>query len=150
MWNEIKTQQDTLAFMRIMHSFHDSCLKELQYISGAFIEKDLSMHPVNDRRVLRVIFQRQFQDNTVVLLEFEGVNRLILNPIDEKYTCEIQQASLLYKNGSFIWCDEQITDETDFCDFSGILISASKLRWRTINYIETRDYYQIKKTGDGM
>ena len=38
MWNEVKNSNDIIEFMERLAYFHDSCLKELKYVSGAYIE----------------------------------------------------------------------------------------------------------------
>ena len=43
MWNEIATQEDLASFMDTMCFFHDSCLKELKYISGAYVNEKLGI-----------------------------------------------------------------------------------------------------------
>ena len=49
-WNEINTEQEVNAFLELYGYFHDSCLKELRYISGAFVNEKLEMYPKNDER----------------------------------------------------------------------------------------------------
>ena len=61
MWNEIANEKDLNSFMDTMHGFHDSCLKELKYISGAYVNEELRMFPINKQRKLSVIIQRQLQ-----------------------------------------------------------------------------------------
>ena len=53
---------DIEKFMKRICYFHDSCIKELKYLSGAFVDEDLAMYPVNDRRILKVAIQRQFEN----------------------------------------------------------------------------------------
>ena len=55
-WNEIITDKDLTDFLELYDGFHDCCLKELRYISGAFVGKDLSMNPVNTKRKLSILF----------------------------------------------------------------------------------------------
>lgn len=55
MWNEIRSEQDIRDFMDKVYAFHDSCIKEMHYVSGASVNADLRMYPLNDRRVLNVI-----------------------------------------------------------------------------------------------
>ena len=59
MWKIIRSKQDINNFMTLFGGFHDACLKEICYNSGAFVNKDLSMNPVNSERLLYAIFQRQ-------------------------------------------------------------------------------------------
>ena len=63
MWYEVKNAKDAMEFLNRMGFFHDSCIKEMKYYSGAFVNEDLSMHPTNDCRTLSVIIQRQFPEN---------------------------------------------------------------------------------------
>lgn len=57
MWEIIHTNSEILKFMESVCYFHDSCIKEIRYISGAYVGENLSMHPLNDRRILRVVIQ---------------------------------------------------------------------------------------------
>ena len=46
MWNKITSNQDIINFMELISGFHDSCIKELRYYSGAYVDKDLSMYTI--------------------------------------------------------------------------------------------------------
>ena len=41
MWNEIRSEQDIRDFMDKVYAFHDSCIKEMHYVSGASVDADL-------------------------------------------------------------------------------------------------------------
>ncbi|MCI8332188.1 MAG: hypothetical protein HFE78_05130 [Clostridiales bacterium] len=142
MWNEIKNSEDIKNFMEMHYYFHDSCIKELKYISGAFVDRDLSMRPINNKRILKLLIQRQFEKNPVIEMEFSGLNFMNLNPINEKYTCEIFGATMILKNGCFYWCDDDwVTDET-IEQYEGTLICASKVRWRNVDqYLGEQEVY---------
>lgn len=43
MWNEIIDNDTLLSFMEEMGFFHDSCIKELKYSSGAYVADDSAM-----------------------------------------------------------------------------------------------------------
>ena len=47
MWKELRTQHEIDNFMKEIIGFHDSCIKEIKYSSGAYVETNLSMSPVN-------------------------------------------------------------------------------------------------------
>ncbi len=142
MWKEIDTDEDLTKFMNMVCSFHDGCIKELKYISGAYVNTNLSMHPVNDLRQLRIIIQCQQEEHAMIELEFEGLKFLNLYPIDDMYTCEILDSSMFFKGGFIYWCDQKSLPTTDLDDFEGTLICASKLRWRSIeNNIGAEEYY---------
>ncbi|MEI3129995.1 MAG: hypothetical protein V8S89_03865 [Oscillospiraceae bacterium] len=74
--------------MEKLHFFHDSCIKE-QYISGAYVNAELRMHAINDRRLLRVLVQLQSAELATLEQEFGGLKYMNLIPLDETYTCEI-------------------------------------------------------------
>lgn len=132
MWNEIIDKNDLTNFMNRVNFFHDSCIKELKYVSGAYIEEDLSMYPLNDKRILNIIIQCQFEDVSMIEMQFIGLKCLRLVPVDEEYTCEILDSTMLIKDDCIYWCDCGELSENDFEDYKGTLICASKLRWRSI------------------
>lgn len=131
MWNEIKTQEQLKEFMESVFYFHDSCLKEFKYLSGAYVKKEtLAMHPINEKRILKVIIQRQFKDMSVIEMEFSGLKHLNFYPVDDFYTCEILDSKMILKDDCFYWCDDFNISEDDFADYKGTLICAEKFRWR--------------------
>ena len=130
MWHEIKTKDDIQSFMDVFGHFHDSCIKEINYVSGAFVDEDLSMSPVNDKRELEVIFQRQVYNPTTIEMCFCGLVKLNLEPVGINYTCEIHGAILVQKDGCFYWFDSDIPDMENY---NGTWICAKGLRWRIID-----------------
>lgn len=142
MWNKVNNNNDLADFIKKISSFHDSCIKEIKYLSGAYVDDELSMHSVNDRRILKVIIQRQYKDFSTIEMEFEGLNFLKLFPYDEKYTCEISDSTMILKNDCIYWCDSGNLSETDLENYRGTIICASKLRWRSIDkYIGDKEFY---------
>ncbi|MBE7030715.1 MAG: hypothetical protein E7409_04715 [Ruminococcaceae bacterium] len=129
MWNEINTEQELNEFLELYGNFHDSCLKELRYISGAFVNKNLGMHPINDKRKLYVVFQRQCEKNPTIEIEFSGLLKLNLLPNDETYTCEILDVAMFFENGEFYWGDS-IWFKEEREQYDGTWICAKRVRWR--------------------
>ena len=76
MWETIHTNDEILKFMESVCHFHDSCIKEISYISGAYVSENLSMDPLNVRRVLRVVIQRQYEKDSMIEMEFQGLKHL--------------------------------------------------------------------------
>lgn len=132
MWNEINDNHELISFMNKICFFHDSCIKEMKYLSGAYVNKELEMYPVNDRRILRVIIQRQFEDIPMIEMEFEGLKCLKLFPVDDQYTCEILDSTMILQNGCIYWYDCDGLPEADLDNYNGTMICASKFRWRPI------------------
>lgn len=142
MWKEIVNENGISSFMNEMCGFHDSCIKEIQYISGAYVKDNLSMHPVNDKRILSVIIQRQFEDIPVIELQFSGLKYLKMHPLTEKYTCEIFDSVMFFKDDCIYWCDSGDVTEDDSDEYEGTLICATKLRWRSVeNKLGEDDFY---------
>ncbi len=134
MWNEIKNESDIELFLNHVSYFHDSCIKEISYISGAYVDEDLSMYPVNSKRTLNIIIQRQSDTDSVIEMQFSGLKYLKLYPADVDYTCEILGCSMLIKDGFIYWCDEEDLTKTDeFDKYQGTAVCASNVKWRVLN-----------------
>ncbi len=103
MWKELRTQHEIDNFMKEIIGFHDSCIKEIKYSSGAYVETNLSMSPVNTKRTLTVLIQRQFEDISALELEFSELEYISMYPVKQDYTCEILNASFLVKDGLIYW-----------------------------------------------
>lgn len=143
MWYEINNDDDIMQFMNKMNFFHDSCIKEMSYLSGAYVGPDLSMFPINNQRILRVIIQRQYNENSMIEMEFQKLKTLKLLPIDDNYTCEILDSTMFLQDGYIYWCDCGCLWESDSDSFTGTLICASKLRWRSIkNNMGNKCFYK--------
>ena len=132
MWNTVTTDADIQHFMELTCSLHDSCIKELHYLSGAYVDKKLSMHPINDCRTLRVIIQRQYMDMPAIEMEFSGLKYLKLLPIEPEYSCEIFETSLFFKNGYIYWGDYSNLSIDQVDRYEGTIICALGLRWRPL------------------
>lgn len=143
MWHEINSENDLIQFISDMSYFHDSCIKEMSYLSGAYVSENLSMFPLNNSRVLRVLMQRQYEKDSMIEMEFQGLKFLKLFPVDEKYTCEILDSTMLWKDSFIYWCDCGGLSKADVDDYTGTSICASKLRWRSIrNCMGSREFYR--------
>ena len=148
MWETIHTNEEILRFLEKMCYFHDSCIKEMSYISGAYVGENLAMHPLNDRRVLRVLIQRQYEKNSMIEMEFQGLKFLKLFPTNESYTCEILDSTIVAKDGYIYWCDCGSLPESDSDEYLGTLICASALKWRSIeNHMGEEEFYHSSVQG---
>lgn len=146
MWHEINNEDEMKAFLNSIYCFHDSCLKELHYESGAFVCDNLDMLPINSKRCLKVIFQRQFEENSALELEFYELEYMNLCPVSDKYTCEILEADLFFHNGKVFWTDDIIRNYEELDKYEGTIICASKMRWRTLeNSLGEKTLFQIKE-----
>lgn len=120
-WNEVLNKRALEAFAALTGHFHDGCIKELRYVSGAYVAANLGMVPLNDRRVLRMLVQCQSREHPVIELEFSGLKTLTLSPVGTDYTCEISEAVMRMEDGQIYW--------SDGCDTT---VCAETLRWRLL------------------
>ncbi len=142
MWNEITNEKALNSFMDAMYGFHDSCLKEIKYISGAYVDEKLCMSPVNSQRILSMIIQRQFENPSVVEMQFVGLKYLKLYPIDENNTCEILDVTMIISEDCIYWCDCGGLSKNDIESYEGTTICASKVQWRALDeYIGAKEIY---------
>lgn len=143
MWKELRTQHEIDNFMKEIIGFHDSCIKEIKYSSGAYVETNLSMLPVNTKRTLTVLIQRQFEDISALELEFSELEYISMYPVNPDYTCEILDASFFIKDGLIYWCDNGDVKEDDIHNYKGTVICSKKVRWRNASeLIGKRDFYK--------
>ena len=142
MWITVNTNEEIKRFMASMCEFHDSCIKEMHYVSGAYVGNNLGMYPLNDKRLLKVVIQRQFDDPSMLEMEFSGIKFMKLQPLDAKYTCEISGAVMFKKDGLIYWCDDYV-DISSADNIECTLICAEKLRWRSIaQHIGADEFYK--------
>ena len=149
MWNRIKTQAEADVFMESIWGFHDSCIKEMAYVSGAYVDDTLAMYPINDQRALRVLFQRQFEDLSVIELLFTGLSCIRMIPNKEEYTCEILDATLLVQEGRVCWCDEGGLSTEDMTTNEGTVICAEKVFWRPVEGHKGEAPFYLPADGGG-
>lgn len=143
MWKELHTQHEIDNFMKEIIEFHDSCIKEIKYSSGAYVETNLSMSPVNTKRTLTVLIQRQFEDISALELEFSELEYISMYPVKQDYTCEILNASFFIKDGLIYWCDNGDVKEDNIHNYKGTVICSKKVRWKNASeLIGKRDFYK--------
>ena len=147
MWNVISNRDDMDIILHLFGGFHDSCIKEMKYNSGAYVDERLSMYPVNKDRVLSVVFQRQAYSPSAIEIEFLSLHRVILNLEGaDDYTCEISGASMFLHDDRYYWCDGEGVDEHNLGAYEGIIITCSTIRWRIADeYIGKGEVYKARK-----
>lgn len=134
-YNIIKDESDIKRLMEVYGYFHDSCIKEIKYMSGAYVSEELAMNPFNDQRRLSIIFQRQDVPNSVLELVFLGVNKLNLEPKDTSYDCIIYGAMLKKIDDLFYWnesdcLEDELPEEMLKDDRTWVL--AEQVMWRVL------------------
>ena len=101
------------------------------------------MSPVNTKRTLTVLIQRQFEDISALELEYSVLDYISMYPVNPDYTCEILDASFFIKDGLIYWCDNGDVKEDDIHNYKGTVICSKKVRWRIASaLIGKRDFYK--------
>lgn len=144
-WTVIRNQEDIDKLMYDLGGFHDGCLKELRYLSGEYVNKDLSMYPINSKRNIYVIFQRQWENPSVIEMIFERVECVALNPRNEDYDGVIYGAHMAIEDDMFIWfdCKDFKDDYRELYEYNDVTwIKAEMVKWRIVeNYLGDEDVF---------
>ena len=98
---EINTDYDIEQLMNNFGSFHDSCIKEIVYISGGYVEEDGAMNPFDSEKCVIIVFQSQCAKYRTIEVKFEGVVQMNLVPKPDYYDNIIYDASLIKNNELF-------------------------------------------------
>lgn len=141
MWHDVSNNDEIKAFMNEVNCFHDSCIKEIKYISGAYVSGRLSMSPINNIRELKVIIQRQYEDIPMIELKFDDLKYLKLFPLGTEYTCEILGATILIIDGYIYWGDSDELCEDNLSEYEGTLICSKRMSWREIDACMGKDEF---------
>lgn len=100
------------------------------------------MHPINDRNNLKILFQRQTNNPSVIEMEFMDLLRLSIYPVNENYTCEILDATMILEDKCIYWYDCKKLAENELYTYAGTLICSSRVRWRIVDeYIGHNEIY---------
>ena len=132
-WNTIETEADLATFMELLGGFHDSCINEISYVSGAYVNAELSMSPFDDIRMVDILMQRQAMNPTALVMRFVGLRKLNLVPCDENYTCEILGASMFLADGLIYWADDDYQTIDTIAQYGGTWICAKELQWCAVD-----------------
>jgi hypothetical protein len=143
-WNDVKTQADIDYLLDIYGGFHDSCLIELRYVSGADVNEKLSMtlgKSLDSK--LFVTFKRQWKPVKIELL-FEGMRKMHIAGWRKDYFCDIHDCYLALHNdlikgvddNLFVWADNASFnpkgnyERNILAEPSTTYIISEKLKWQ--------------------
>ncbi|MCL2425178.1 MAG: hypothetical protein FWD05_02460 [Oscillospiraceae bacterium] len=126
---EINDYKDVEKLMKEFCYFHDSCIKEIAYTSGSYVNNDKTMRPINDERRVSIILQSQISEHRTIELCFELIEKLNLQPKGEGFESVIYGASLVANDELFYWSDWEGLNIKNISEESGTWISAKKVKW---------------------
>lgn len=127
MWKQVKTKSDIEELIFESQNFHDCCLHSMEYSSGAYVNKDGSMYPINSSRILTMQMHQQGSPAKVLQLRFEGLQALVLSPTSPDYTCELLEGYVILQNDEIILSSDGLDVGTKE---QRLFIRASQLRWK--------------------
>lgn len=95
-WHNIATQDDIESLLSAYGDFHDACIVEAHFKSGAFVDEASAMHFGSaNEYILSLIFQCQWTPQTIEL-QFIGLRQFHLAGWQENYACNIFDVYLAF------------------------------------------------------
>jgi len=123
-WNYVESEDDIQNLMGIFHGFHDSVLRNLNYVSGSGKDEKGNMHLENVRQV-SMVFDSLWSNSIEIL--FEGVLVLNLRPAKDNYSDELFTATIMLKDKAILFYDDKVKSEQE--NYEGTWINALGMRW---------------------
>ena len=101
-WISVKSGKDLDLLNETFGNFHDGLLKEMCFSSGGYVQKDLSMHAFSSP-VARFLFQRQWENPSVIEIEFRDIIQINIKPEGIDEFIDIVVARIYLKDTIFFW-----------------------------------------------
>ena len=126
-WYEIKSTTDIDKLLDQYGGFHDSCLTELYYRSGAYVDSNNAMicEPQASYE-LHMVFHSQWHKKPLELC-FNGVRELHIAGFQDNYFCEILDCYLAFHTDLIKGKDDPLIVWADFDGFSPYQIRQENL-----------------------
>lgn len=131
-YKEIRTMDDVLEFMNLFNHFHDSCLKELKYVSGSYVNPDLSMVASDSLKTISAVFHSQNPNLSSIEIVFLDVERLCLVPRLDHYDSIILGAHFSLMDGIFYWAEYDDFDYHRSTEFNGTWVQCKGVKWKSL------------------
>jgi len=125
-WHYVDKPQDVEFMLEKTCGFHDSVLKEMEYLSGSYVDDENNMHCIDNVRQVIMRFDSQWCRS--IEMVFERVTAVNLRPCLENETSFLYDASVFIKNKTIFFFDSYI-EEID-TSYDGTWIASHGLRWR--------------------
>ena len=133
-WIDLKEDSDIKDLLERFGYFHDGCLREIHMWTGTFVDENLSMTVPGELDTnVKMLFQRQYSDLSVIELLFEGVTGIHITPTPEGYDSIIYDAIILKSKNHFYWSDDYDFQPEKEIENGVSWIAAKKLKWREAN-----------------
>jgi hypothetical protein len=144
-WQTVESQDDINLLLEEFGGFHDSCIVNLYYESGMYVDKENSMvFAAPYEYKLHVVLQSQWNKDACNLC-FEGVRRMHIAGLQDNYAPDILSCYLKFHENilpSRYSAPKEVIVFADSCDFDinninhplnepeTSYVIASRLKWR--------------------
>lgn len=126
-WNYVESEEDIHTLMKTFREFHDSVLRNLNYISGSGKIED-GMLVTDSIRQVSMIFDSDWSESIGII--FEGVLALNLRPAKDNYCSDLFSATIMLKDETILFYDDEVNSEQR--DYEGTWINDLGMRWRLL------------------
>ena len=109
MWYQIKDQDDIDKLLAAYYDFHDSCIRSIEYVSGAGVDEDGGMHMTSRDCTAVIMFDSQMPkyhgkpENKSLELRFSGLRRLDLAGYQNMYFSFFDSCDLELSESFIVW-----------------------------------------------
>ena len=144
LWNQIKEQKDIDFLLDEYFGFHDSCICNAGYKSGAEVDDNGHMHGVSNDCALIMRFDSQMPlfhkqpEKASLELKFSGLRQLNLIGYQENYFCDISSCYLAFYKNYIVWSDNDYFDPDNLQKTQlleepmSTFVIADKMEWRFV------------------
>ncbi len=132
-FNIIDNQESIDYLMNQFNGFHDSCIKEVKYVSGAYVSKNGAINPFDSTKTMTIIFQSQGANIRTIEMKFDGIVRFNLCPKGEMEDAVLYGASILYYNGLIYWSSLYDVKLSELEDCDSTWVSSERISWRALD-----------------
>ena len=141
---QIYTESDIQKLNEKFNFFHDSCIKEINYISGEYVDEKGAMYPFNSERKLSVMLQSQNAQIRAIELVFEKIRSFYMAPKIPDYDGIIYESYFTKDHDLFYWSDsDEFISEPKLND-PGTFIIAESVKWRGVHFFGNEQIYIMK------
>jgi len=145
-WHEITNAEDIHGLLEFYGGFHDSCIKELKYVSGAEVNNNRALRFGESKdRIVNITLQRQWLPISIEL-RFVGMRKMNIVGWQRNYFCDIFDCYLAIHHDLvaglddelIVWADNEgfnpknIFDRDILSEPGTSFIVAEKLSWRKL------------------
>ncbi|MDI9520440.1 MAG: hypothetical protein QM308_04700 [Bacillota bacterium] len=147
-WHIIRNQSD-IDFLFRTFFFRDSCIKEMRYDSGTFINRNYGGENSNKKRELRMILQSSKSAPWAIEMVFGDLDQMYLNPVPPDYSATLRSALMTFESDQIVWFDRHayLENYQEMYVRSNISwIRAGSVKWREREEYAGREAVYINRT----